>query len=189
MIKVFNKYLSKLRGVELIIIILLAIVLAYVLITDHRDALAKDRDAVRVSNINQIHYALYQYYDQMGTYPPCLYKTKGCKSLEGSVAMTEVPKDPSTDLPYAYTALGHGNYCNNYHVGTSLERKASQALLAGSDAAPEPASSLCTGSSPDFSGLSYAPGGHPCDTSVGTAQPTDDPNGETCYDLKPHRPQ
>jgi hypothetical protein len=184
-----NNMFKKDSIIYLLIIAALGASLTYVIVADALDAEAKERDAVRISNIEDIHYALYQYFDSVGTYPPCLYKTVGCKSLEGSSAMSEVPKDPATNLPYAYAAIGSGSYCRNYHIGVSLERKGSQALLAGSDAGAESAKSLCVGSAPDFSGLSYAPGGHPCNDTAGIAQPTDDPKGESCFDLKPTRPR
>jgi len=150
----------------------------------------KARDALRLSDTDQIQAALLQYYTtHNNTYPPCLYKTNGCPSLEGTKEMTIVPKDPESGLGYSYVTFGKGSVCTGYHLGISLERKASQALLTGSDAPPEPSSKLCSGSAPDFSGLSFVKGGQPCNLIAGTPQPTDAANGETCYDIARHRPQ
>jgi type II secretory pathway pseudopilin PulG len=180
-------YLKKIKYAELAVIVLLAGALAGVVLHNFYDDQERDRDAVRIADISTIRAALAQYKADHDSYPPCLYKTQNCTSLEGSSAMNRVPTDPLTGLGYGYAALGSGESCVSYHLGISLERTASQALLTGSDAPPEAASALCTGSAPDFSGLSYAPGGHPCDEAVGVAQPTDDPHGETCYDVKPRR--
>lgn len=179
-----KKFLTPFQIIELLIIIGLIGYIGFIKADTHERGLVRDRDVVRISNLNQIRYALDQYRDEKGVYPVCLYKTAGCTSLEGSDAMSEVPKDPLTNKPYSYAAIGHGSACTSFHLGTSLERTASQALLAGSDAPPVSASELCTGSAPDFSGLSYAPGGELCNLDAGIAQPTDEPQGETCFDLQ-----
>ncbi|MBC7836466.1 hypothetical protein H7X87_01665 [Acetobacteraceae bacterium] len=173
---------------EVAVIAVLAAALALVITSNLRDSQAKDRDAIRISDIGQIRLALGEFFDEKGTYPVCLYKKEGCTSLEGSEHMSMVPHDPSTNLPYAYASIGTGTDCRTFHLGTSLERTGSQALLTGADAPPEPDTALCAGSEHDFSGLSYAPGGEPCNADAGIAQPTEDhENGETCFDLKPRR--
>lgn len=177
--------LKKFKWAEIIIILALASALGFVLVTNILDDSAKDRDAARLSDINQIRTALNEYFDRVGHFPTCLYKKTDCISLEGSVEMRTVPVDPFTSIPYAYASIGIGTDCRSFHLGTSLERTESQALLTGSDAPPEPPSALCRGSDPDFSGLSYAPGGQQCNSTPGIAQPTNASNGETCFDLKP----
>jgi hypothetical protein len=168
----------------LLIIAALCLCLLYIIVRDRNDSFARDRDAIRLSDIGQIRNALDDYYADYHTYPPCLYASATCRSLEGSSAMIAVPKDPLTNIDYSYAAIGKGSVCTAYHLGTSLERTISQALLTGSDVPPHPDADLCKGSAKDFSGLSYAPGGQPCDTLPGIAQPTDSPHGESCYDKK-----
>lgn len=180
-----NISLQKFKYLEVVFIVVLASALAFVFIQNTHESVAKDRDALRISDINKIRFALGQYKTDHGMYPPCLYQKDSCQSLEGSTAMPVVPKDPLTGLGYTYSGLGSGASCTSFHVGASLERTGSQALLTGSDAPPQASTTFCTGSAPDFSGLSYSPGGQPCNALVGRAQPTPEENGETCYDLKP----
>lgn len=97
--------------------------------------------------------------------------------------MNKVPKDPLTKLDYSYAAIGTSTLCTSVHIGTSLGDKTNRALLSGADAPAKGASFLCTGSLPDFSGLSYAVAGQPCNATAGTPQPTNAANGETCYDV------
>ena len=179
-----KKYKKYFRIVEILIFAGLVGAICYMQYDSIERTQARERDIVRISSLNDIRAALEEYQDQNGYYPPCLYKKAGCVSLEGSEPMATVPTDPLTDGPYTFAAFGSGSACTCYHIGTSLERTASQALLVGSDAPPQPASALCTGSDADFSGLSYAPAGKLCNATAGTAQPTDSSDGETCFDLK-----
>ncbi len=185
--RAFKKDIKNFKWAEIAIIAALAVGLGYVILFTIKDNTAKDRDAIRISAVNQIRVALGQYYDTNGRYPACLYAKKNCPSLEGSLAMAVVPRDPLTNANYAYASIGTGTDCRTFHLGVSLERSGSQALLTGSDAPPEPASALCTGSDADFSGLSFAPGGEPCDAIAGIAEPSNLPKAETCYDLKPRK--
>lgn len=168
----------------LLAIAVLCAALLYIIIRDHNDYVSRDRDAVRLSDISEIRNALDDYYTENGSYPPCLYASSTCKSLEGTSAMIAVPKDPLTNIGYSYAAIGKGSVCSAYHVGASLERTLSQALLTGANVPPHPDADLCKGSAKDFSGLSYAQGGQPCDALPGIAQPTDSSHGETCFDKK-----
>lgn len=170
--------------VLLLVIAALSGTLLYMMVANAKDNASRERDVVRIMDLSQIRHALDQYKSQHGYYPVCLYRTGNCLSLEGTVMMSSVPTDPLTNLPYSYASIGSGTACVRYHVGTSLERRLSQSLLTGSDAPPVSSQDLCKGSQPDFSGLSYAPGGQPCSPDLGIAQPTDDPKGESCYDLK-----
>ena len=171
-----------------ILVILLSGVLGNQYLAAHQDSKEKARDAVRISDVDQIHQALTDYYNEKGIYPACLYKSVCKDAREGSTVMPTVAKDPLTGLGYSYASYGKGVKCTGFHVGTSLERSASHALLTGSDAPPQASSALCAGSSPDFSGLSYAQGGQPCNLVAGTPQPTDAADGETCYDIARHKP-
>ncbi|HEX2614409.1 MAG TPA: hypothetical protein VHL10_02880, partial [Nitrososphaera sp.] len=179
-----TKKISTFRILEILVFVLLVGIIAYQQYDDAARTAMRERDVVRISDLNQVRTALEEYKDEQGAFPPCLYKKEGCTSLEGSAWMPVVPRDPLTNKAFSYAAFGPGATCNAFHVGTSLERTASQALLVGADAPPQPDSALCRGSASDFAGLSYAKGGEPCDLSVGTAQPTDSSDGETCFDLK-----
>ncbi len=178
------KKITPFRLLEILIFVLLLSIIGYQQYDTKVRTEMRERDVVRISDLNQVRNALEEYKDENGSFPPCLYKKEGCVSLEGSKSMSVVPHDPLTENQFAYAAFGAGNTCTAYHIGTSLERTASQALLVGADSPPQPDSALCKGSASDFSGLSFAPGGNPCDRSVGTAQPTDSSDGETCFDLK-----
>jgi hypothetical protein len=169
-----------------LLFILVAVLGAFFLqdyITSSVDSVEKSRDAIRISDIGDIHQAIRDYYTQYGIFPACLYKADCTKSLEATNIMPNVSKDPLSHLPYSYASFGKGAACTGYHLGASLERTGSQALLTGADAALQPASALCTGSKPDFSGVSYAKGGQPCNATAGTPAPSDLANAETCYDL------
>ncbi len=180
---------AKLRRLVIVELVLIAILGAWVgayYYHDGVDTLRKDRDALRLAELNTIQAALVQYAYKYGAYPACLYTTKDCASLEGNVGMTVVPRDPLTNLPYSYAAYNKngGSTCTGYHLGASLERKGSQSLIAGADAPPKSDALLCSGSAKDFSGLSYAPGGQLCGLEVGVAQPTTSEKGESCYDVE-----
>lgn len=177
--------LRRLLFLSAVLIVVLFALAASNYYADYRDDQAKDRDSLRLAQMNQMVDSLRSYALQHGSYPHCLYKKDGCVALEDDPAFPSVPKDPYTGLPFNYTSFaGQGGICNGYHLGMSLERTASQALLTGSDAPPKDASLLCAGSEADFSGLSSSVGGHPCGTDVGTAQPTNAHDGETCYDIQ-----
>ena len=178
----------KLRGItprEAFLLAILVVCIGYYQSSLYLAQQSKDRDAIRISDVRQVRAVLEQYYLTYHHYPNCVYHQSGCTSLEGTALLPEAPRDPLTNLPYTYSASasGSGSTCTTYHIGASLERTASQALLTGSDAPPKAQKGLCKGSAPDFSGLSYAKGGYPCNAEVGTAEPTDAANGETCYDL------
>jgi hypothetical protein len=158
-------------------------ILLYEIRNNQSQVEARDRDTIRLTDIGQIKFALDQYFHKYGRYPACLYSKEKCVSLEGSSAMVKVPTDPLTGMKYAYSASKKGSVCGEYHLGASLERTASQALLTGDDAPPQQDKNLCSGSDSDFSGLSYAKGGEPCMKVAGIAQPTYSLNAETCFDV------
>ncbi len=170
-----------LSALLLVLVVLMAALLLQNYLASSGNSIQKARDAIRISDIGDIHQAIRDHNAQYGVYPACLYKEDCSKSLEASAIMPEVPKDPLTHLKYSYAAFGAS--CHGYHLGASLERTGSQALLTGADAQAQPDSALCQGSQPDFSGLSYAPGGQPCDAKPGIPEPSDEPTAETCYDL------
>lgn len=171
--------------IELLVVIAIIALLSSIVIGSLSSARVRARDSARISQVRQIQYALELYYSTNGVYPTCLYPATGCVTvLNGSTFMRAVPKDPLTNLNYSYAANGSGAVCNSYHIGTSFEIKTNnKTLQTGNDAPP---AAICTGSPADFSGLSYAAGGQLCNTTAGTAQPTNAANGETCFDLKPN---
>lgn len=177
----FNRPRRGFTLIELLVVIAIIGILSSVVLSSLNDARIKSRDSARVSNIRQIQYALELYNDANGKYPTCLFAGGSCTTvLNGSTYMKVVPKDPTSGLQYSYAAIGSGTNCSSYHLGASLEAKSSKALQVGADATPK---TVCTGSAADFSGLSYTAAGQLCNTTVGTAQPTNAANGETCYDV------
>jgi len=172
-----------LTGLLLVVIVLLIAMLSISYGDQTTNNAEKSRDATRITDIALIHQAIRDYDTQYKEYPACLYKNDCTKSLEATPIMPTVSTDPLTHLGYSYAAFGTGASCQGYHLGTSLERAGSQALLTGSDSSVQPQTTLCAGSKPDFSGLSYAPGGQPCNAKAGVAAPSDSANAETCYDL------
>lgn len=184
------KFLSSLSSknrpiITTLLLLLLGVsgVLLYEIRNNQSQVEARDRDTIRLTDIGQIKFALDQFYDKYGRYPACLYSKENCVSLEGSSSMVKVPTDPLTGMKYVYSASKKGPVCGEYHLGASLERTMSQALLTGDDAPPQPDKNLCNGSDPDFSGLSYAKGGEPCMNIPGIAQPTYALKAETCFDV------
>jgi prepilin-type N-terminal cleavage/methylation domain-containing protein len=169
--------------IELLVVIALIGILASVILVALNTARTKGQDANRVSEVRQIQYALALYYDTNGNYPTCLYPGGSCTTtLQSSTFMKTVPKDPLTAIGYSYAANGAGANCSSYHLGVSLADKKNPALRSGADAPPV---AVCTGSAADFSGLAYTAAGVACDTTAGTAQPTNAADGETCFDIKP----
>jgi prepilin-type N-terminal cleavage/methylation domain-containing protein len=167
--------------IELLVVIAIIGILSAVVLASLNTARAKGVDGARVSTLRQIGYALELYYDANGQYPTCLYPGGSCTTtLNGSVYMKSVPKDPGSGLGYSYAATGSGTTCTGYHLGVSLQDKTNKALQSGADATPK---SVCTGSAADFSGLSYAAAGQMCNTTAGIAQPTNAVTGETCFDV------
>ena len=128
-----------------------------------------------------LRYALELYYNNTASlYPTCLKAGGSCTTvLDGAGTIPAIPVDPLSGVNYSYAALGT---CGSFHLGASLEVKSNPALLSDADSAT---TTICSGSYPDFSGLSYAAGGQPCNTTAGIAQPTGAANGGSCYDVKP----
>ncbi len=169
--------------IELLIVISIIALLSATIFGSLNSSRSNARDDRRISDIRQIRYALELYYNDFNNYPTCLTMSGGCvTALQNSRYMTAIPKDPLTGLSYSYAALGSGSICSSFHLGTSMENKHSAFMTTGIDASVQP---ICTGSAADFSGLSYAAGGQPCNTTAGTAQPTNAVNGETCHDVGP----
>ena len=169
--------------IELLVVIAIIGVLASIVIAALSSSRVSARDAERVSDIRQIRYALELYRSDFNAYPSCLIAGGSCTTvLQNAKYMSAVPKDPLTGLSYSYAGLGSGAICSSYHLGSSLEDKHNKALQTGIDSSPQ---GTCTGSAADFSGLSFVAGGQLCNTTAGTAQPTNAANGESCYDVGP----
>lgn len=179
-----NKNKKGFTLIELLVVIAIIGLLSAIVMASLTNARSQSRDSKRFSELRQIQYALALYFDKNGLYPTCLYGGGTCvTSLQGSPFMKVVPKDPLTGLNYTYAANGSGANCTSFHLGASVENSVNnKQMQTGNDATPQP---ICTGSLPDFSGLSYAPGGQMCNATSGIAQPTAVANGETCRDLKP----
>lgn len=173
---------------ELLISIAIIGILASIVMYATSQSRIRSRDATRISQIRQIKYALEQYYLANGRFPSCLYTGGSCgaSTLQGSIYMPNIPKDPLTGVNYTYAGRrtgSDGTNCTSYHLGVSLEDKSNTVMRTGADA---PAvGTLCTGSASDFSGLSYAAGGQMCNGVAGVAQPSSAATAESCYDLVP----
>ena len=172
--------------IELLVVIAIIGILASIVMTALTSSRTKSRDAARVSEMRQIAYALELYYEKFGMYPTCLSAGGSCTTtLASSGFLKTIPTDPSTKIAYTYAALGSGANCSSYHIGVALEDKTHIALKGDADASATAVP--CTGSAPNFHGLSYVAGGVACAASPtdGIAQPTTNAKGESCYDLVP----
>jgi prepilin-type N-terminal cleavage/methylation domain-containing protein len=165
--------------IELLVVIAIIGILASITLTLFGSTRVNARDAKRISELRQIRNALDIYFVSNGFYPCAIYTGGTCtNTLQNSTAMPTPPKDP-LGASYTYAGLGSGT-CTTYHLGASLEGKTNQILKGDADAA---AGTACANSAADFSGLAFAAGGSACSGSAGTAQPTANANGESCYDL------
>lgn len=189
--------------VELLVVIAIIGILASIIMPSLSTARAKGRDAQRISDIKQLQLAIELYYDACGNYPTNLYtigaNNNWCNGVAVSTGLVAggyiavVPQDPSSSAActadgnpgcYTYTSFCNASNPNapiGYHLGTSLETS-NAALGSDVDAAKGAGGTVCTGSSPDFSGLSYSPGGSLCNGTAGTPYPGT-PNTETCFDV------
>ncbi len=166
--------------IELLMVIAIIGILSAIVLASLNGARGNANDARRISDIRQIQYALEVYYTQNNRYPCKIYNDAlvTCE-LAGTSAMPTPPRDP-TNVDYAYSALGIGTACSNYHLGASLEKNTHAILRGDKDATS--AGTLCTDSLANFSGLSASVGGAACSVTAGTAQPG---GTESCYDLTP----
>lgn len=122
--------------IELLVVIAIIGILSSVVLASLNTARAKSRDARRVADIKQLQTALELYYDaNSSNYPVNL------DALTTGNFMPAIPKDPTTNAYYAYTALGSGTTCSTYHLRATLENTTNSALSNDSDAA---AGTACT---------------------------------------------
>jgi prepilin-type N-terminal cleavage/methylation domain-containing protein len=197
--KIFQK-----RGftlIELLVVIAIIGVLASIVLASLDSSRKKGRDARRLADIKQIQLALELYYDQNNAFPPNNSATTFDPALlTGPGYISVVPTDPTTGVPYRYTAYSAGasanTTCVSYHLGATLESANHSALNTDADISasingssggnkPPAGFSICSAGSPpsnDFDGLAT---GANCSGTIGTPVPTGGSGTEECYDVKP----
>lgn len=125
----------------------------------HRE---KQRDNLRVANVDAIRLALEEYRVVCGTYPRTLdiATSNGCPSGseydnfdELGDFILEIPVDPLTGASYPYAGLGAtlgAPRCIDFHIGAYLERDNQTFLSQDHDSGPDV--STCQFSVSDFDG-------------------------------------
>lgn len=160
--------------IELLVVIAIIGILSSVVLASLNSARKKGRDARRIADIKQLQLALELYYDANGSYPA----TTTAAELVDNGYIAAIPKDPSNQLSYPYSAYytsgGNATVCTAYHLGADLETAGHTALNSDADvtATPTGYATPCTGSITDFSGLDAS---NKCNAND---------SGVTCYDLK-----
>lgn len=177
---------SRRRGftiIELLVVISIIALLASVIMVSLGESRKKARDARRASDIHEIQTALALYYIDCHRFPTALTLTanNGCGSgITLGNFLSQIPRDPQTQSGYSYAAIGTGGNCNSYHLGALFETNEAPPLASDTDRA---VTGVCTGSAPDFSGLSAGSGvPRSCDATAGTAAPG---GTERCFDVTP----
>ena len=106
--------------IELLVVIGIIGLLSSIVLASLGTAKQRGRDSRRISDIKQLQLALELYYDANSAYPLALDT-----SLTGPGYIPTIPKDPKSNLPYAYVALqgaaASAATCASYHLGTKLE--------------------------------------------------------------------
>ncbi|MBI5457801.1 type II secretion system protein [Candidatus Kaiserbacteria bacterium] len=117
--------------IELLVVIAIIGILSSIVLASLNSARQKGRDARRVADIKQIQLALELYYDAHSVYPTqALYAT----NLVSEGFISTLPKDPSSNLSYAYAGLApSGTTCTSYHLGAKLETTGHTALSSDAD--------------------------------------------------------
>jgi len=101
-----------LRGftmIELLVVMAILGILAVVGLSFFRTSQLKSRDAKRKSDLEQVQRALEMYYNDNGNYPASLtnwgeiFSSDG--TVNGTVYMKELPKDPSGNPEYCYIKI------------------------------------------------------------------------------------
>jgi prepilin-type N-terminal cleavage/methylation domain-containing protein len=105
--------------VELLVVIAIIGVLSSVVIASVSGARAKGFDARRLADIKQLQLALELYNESYGQYPTSL------SALTAPGYISTIPKDPTSNLGYAYVALQGSaptsSVCGSYHLGARFQ--------------------------------------------------------------------
>src|SRR3989344_1617185 len=123
--------------IELLVVIAIIGILSSVVLASLNSARRKGRDARRISDVKQLQLAMELFYDNNSSeYPDTL-------SLLAPTYISTVPKDPQTNLDYAYDNLTSATppaacvqasgICSNYVLGATLEDTANAALAQDID--------------------------------------------------------
>ena len=147
-------HLRRSRGftiIELLVVIAIIGILATLILVSLSGARAKARDAVRKSDLSQVKRALELYNSDIGQYPATLSTLTG-GAAGSTVYMKRVPKDPLTNLDYAYVVAG--TPATDFGIGADIEdEKAANTLTisnvtAGAGTGVFTCVSACTGGNP-----------------------------------------
>lgn len=150
---------------EMIIVVgIIGVLIAMVLI-GFGEARQRARDNIRVASMQNVMLALEQFRSICRHYPATLDLT-ALQHCDATDPQPMVLGDVIRELPalpdgadYLYAAFKspsslppRDKKCIHYHIGVVLEDENSDAFRENGNAAAEPASALCSGSDPDFSG-------------------------------------
>ncbi|MDE1924819.1 MAG: prepilin-type N-terminal cleavage/methylation domain-containing protein [Patescibacteria group bacterium] len=179
----FKKPARAFTLVELMVVIAIIGILASIIVVSLSSSKAKGRDAKRVSDIRTIQLALEEYYNDNQSYPVSIVTSPFTPNY-----LTTVPKDPSTNSNYFYTAYssnsGSGN-CSvykptRYHLGAATECDAAGNNMScptfstnDSDWVNSAYTVCSSGTGADFNGTALN-----CIGMSGQLQPADN-----CYDV------
>ncbi|MEK7157729.1 MAG: type II secretion system protein [Patescibacteria group bacterium] len=97
---------------ELLVVMAVVGILYTVVMSSVGDSRAKGRDSKRVADLSLIQLALEGYYDDP-------VNKKYPTTLDDANLAGPIPKDPHTNLDYAYVCI---NSCQSYHLGATLEK-------------------------------------------------------------------
>ncbi len=166
--------------IELLVVIAIIGILASIVLVSLDGARKKGRDARRIADIKSIQLALETYYNDNLKYPLTL------TSIAPTYVPT-VPTDPTTGVGYSYSAFNSGGTSNCtaspatiYHLGAVLEVPANDGTGNFSQDADTPLNAgNCSGSAPDFQGLSMS-----CLTTGGNGANGAALSLENCYDVR-----
>ncbi len=105
--------------IELLVVIAIIGILSAIVLSSLSGSRKRGRDSRRVADVAQLKLALELYYDANQQYPTVL------SSLTAPGYIPAIPKDPKSNLDYAYVALKGAStnpaVCASYHLGAKLE--------------------------------------------------------------------
>lgn len=139
MFKTLKKAQKGFTIIELLIVIAIIAILAGLVLNNFQGAQAKARDTQRVTDVNNIHSKLEEYYNENGGYPNAMAASNfpgiDAESLNDpdgdAIAVTEKantgaadPAAPTNDAEYQYIVWPTGctNNCTGYKLKTFIER-------------------------------------------------------------------
>jgi prepilin-type N-terminal cleavage/methylation domain-containing protein len=173
-----NTFEARKKGftlIELMVVIAIIGILASIIMVSLSSAQSKGRDTKRIADVRTIQLSLEEYYNDNGYYPATL------AALTPNY-IAAIPTDPKSSLAYLYSVYNAVNNANcvgankpvKYHLAAIMESTAAtnSALSQDVDWIGTGGGAVCTGTTPDFNGLTAA-----CTSGASVATAADG-----CYD-------